>query len=302
MKQAVLKSDEKGKAEALDSPSEHLNGSFVHVDHSGEHATNGSAGYQVALSETTALDNEHYGKDAPSENVESGRPTGLNFFQQSELEADTYHTSSHGYPVQGISFLQESELGTSQPHEDYPKGEGADQLDNQSNSSLPPIQTFTESEGRPQVNLGAAVFAGAEVSETGEAGNAAAEKILHPTATQHSGKVETKTDWAEEASPTTEIAPVLPEKKKEEEEWTTQASKHSRHQSQQRGRGGPRGGRGEGWRGEGRSGPRGGYRARGGGGERGERGAPNGERRGSWRGGERGRGRGGNVSLPPTAV
>ena len=304
VKEAVLKSEEKAKIDTVDSPSEQLNGSFVHVDNGAEHATNGSAGYQVALSETTALDNGQYAKDASSENVDSGHPTGLNFFQQSELETDTYPTSSHGFPVQGISFLQESELGTSQPHEDYTKGERADQVNDLSASSpLPPIQTFTEPGAPPKVNLGASLFAGAEVSETGEAGNAAAEKILHPTTSvsQATGKAESKTDWAEEVSPTTEIAPVLPEKKKEEDEWTTQASKHSRHQSQQRGRGGPRGGRGEGWRGEGRGGSRGGYRGRSGG-ERGERGAPNGERRGSWRGGERGRGRGGNNSLPPTAV
>ena len=303
VKEAVLKSEEKAKVDTVDSPSEQLNGSFVHVDNGAEHAINGSAGYQVALSETTALDNGQYTKDAPSENVDSGHPIGLNFFQQSELEADTYPTSSHRFPVQGISFLQESELGTSQPHEDYTKDEREEQVNDLSASPpLPPIQTFTEPEAPPKVNLGASLFAGAEVSETGEAGNAAAEKILHPT-TQTTGKAESKTDWAEEASPTTEIAPVLPEKKKEEDEWTTQASKHSRHQSQQRGRGGPRAGRGEGWRGEGRGGPRGGYRGRGGG-ERGERerGASNGERRGSWRGGERGRGRGGNNSLPPTAV
>jgi len=256
------------------------------------------------LSDTTALDNGHYAQDSLAANDDSGRPSGLNFFQQSELESDTYPSSSHGFPVQGISFLQESELGTSQPHEEYTEGERADQVDDLSQSpQLPPIQTFTESEAPPQVNLGVGSFAGAEVSETGEAGNAAAEKILHPTPSAvDTGKVEPKTDWAEEASPTTESAPVLPLKKKEEEEWTTQASKHSRHQSQARGRGGPRGGRKEGWRGEGRGEPRGGYRGRGGG-ERGERGgAPNGERRGSWRGGERGRGRGGNNSLPPTAV
>ena len=249
------------------------------------------------------MDNGNYTKDSVSENVGSSHPSGLNFFQQSELEPDSYPTSSHGFPIQGISFLQESELGTSQPHEDYTKGERADQVDDLSGSpQLPPIQTFSESDAPPKVNLGGSLFPGAEVSETGEAGDVAAGDILHPIpSTEDTGKGESKTDWAEEASPTTETAPVLAEKKKEEEEeWTTQASKHSRHQSQQRGRGGPRGGRGEGWRGEGRSGSRGGYRGRGGG-ERGERGAPNGERRGSWRGGERGRGRGVNHP-PPTAV
>ena len=252
------------------------------------------------------MDNGHYAHDSLAANEDSSRPSGLNFFQQSELESDTYPSSSHGFPVQGISFLQESELGTSQPHEEYAQGETADQVDDDLSQSpqLPPIQTFTESEAPPQVNLGVGSFAGAEVSETGEAGNAAAENILHPTPSAvDTGKVEPKTDWAEEASPTTETAPVLPLKKKEEDEWTTQASRHSRHQSQARGRGAPRGGRGEGWRGEGRGGgSRGGYRGRGGG-ERGEMGGgPNGERRGSWRGSERGgRGRG-NKSLPPTAV
>jgi hypothetical protein len=252
------------------------------------------------------LDNGHHAEDATTEDQTPNHATsaaGLNFFQHSELETDGYPSSAHGFPTQGISFLQESELGTSQPHEDYTSADRVSEIEDLSRSpQLPPIQTLTDAEGPPKVNLGIGTFAGAG---TGEAGNAAAEKMLSdPPSSQSWANTESKTDWAEEASPTTETAPILPEKKKEEE-WTTQASRHSRHQSQQqRGRGGASGGqrgRGDNWRGnEGRGGSRGGYRG-GRGGDRGDRGTSNGERRGSWRGGDRGRGRGSN-SLPPTAV
>jgi hypothetical protein len=217
----------------------------------------------------------------------------LNFFQRSELDNDVYPVSPHGFPTQSISFLQESELGTTQSHEDYTQSERVDEVDILAGSpQLHPVQTLTETDGPPKVNLGVAALAGAG---TGEPGNAAAEKMLseQQPASQRIENVPARSDWAEEASPTTETPPDLPEKK-QEEEWTTPASRYSRHQSQQRGRGGgQRGGR-EGWRGGegGRGGgSRGGYR----GGRGGERGTSNGERRGSWRGGERGgRGRGGN--------
>jgi len=261
------------------------------VNHETEH-TNGTAGYQIPLSETSALDSETYiHTHEASHQIPGEHPTELNFFQSSELETE--------HAPQSISFLQESEIGTSQPHEDYTGDEPQESID----VGLPPVQTLTEPEGPPKVNLGITTFAG---TGTSDSGNAAAEQILSKTNTPQ--PVEPKTDWAEEASPTTESAPLFPEKKKEEE-WTTQGSRHSRHQSQQQrgGRGGGRGGRGEGWRGgegrgswrggEGRGGERGGHR----GGRGGERGVFNGEKRGSYRGGERGRGRGGN-SLPPTAV
>jgi hypothetical protein len=288
------------RAEVSESPSEQPNGSFVHVDQEAEHNQNGSAGYQIPLSEIATLDNSSYVKDSVTDDVDPSRhvdTSGLNFFQRSELETDAYPISPHGFPTQGISFLQESELGSHQPHEDYTKGERADQVNDLANSpQLPPIQTLTETEGPPKVNLGVGTYAGAG---TGEAGNAAAEKMLSKTPSSEGEKVQPTSDWAEEASPTTETAPALPEKKVEEE-WTTQASRHSRHQSQQRGGrgGGQRGGR-DGWRGGegGRGGSRGGYR----GGRGGERGASNGERRGSWRGSERGRGRGNN-NAPSTAV
>jgi hypothetical protein len=212
------------------------------------------------------------------------------------LENDIYPTTPHGFPSQGISFLQESELGTSQPHEDYTVGERADVIDDlQASPQLPPQQALTEDDAPPKVNLGGSVF---PTIETGEAGNAAAEAMLSKPTSQALNTTESKTDWAEEASPTTETAPALPEKK-QEDEWTTQASRHSRHQSQQqRGRGtGQRGGRGAFRGGEVRGGPRGSFR----GGRGGDRGAPNGERRGSYRGGERGRGRGPS-NPPPTAV
>jgi hypothetical protein len=252
------------------------------------------------LSEAVTLENGSFPKDTNVEDINPNRtvpPGGLNFFQLSELESNTYPSATHGgFPSQGISFLQESELGAHQPHEAYNQSERADEVDDLEGSpQLPPVQTFTESEALPTVNLGVGSFAEAG---TGEAGNAAAENILSQTQTQSAwDSVKPKTDWAEEASPTTETPPALPEKKKEDE-WTTQGGRHSRHQSQQRGgRGGGQRGRGE-WRGgEGRGGSRGSYR----GGRGGERGASNGERRGSWRGGERGRGRGGN-SLPSTAV
>ena len=242
-----------------------------------------------------------YVKDSVTDDVDPSRhvdTSGLNFFQRSELEPDAYPISPHGFPTQGISFLQESELGSHQPHEDYTKTERADEvIDLADSPQLPPIQTFTETECPPKVNLGVGTYAGAG---TGEAGNAAAEQMLSKTVSSQGEKVQPSSDWAEEASPTTETAPALPEKKKEEE-WTTQGGRHARHQSQQRGgRGsGQRGGR-EGWRGGegGRGGSRGGYR----GGRGGERGSSNGEKRGSWRGGERGRGRGNNNSLPPAAV
>jgi hypothetical protein len=277
------------------------------VQHGVEHGANGtSAGYQIALSEATPLGNGILGEDSNTGDISQSRtvpPGGLNFFQTSELESDSYPASAHGgFPTQGISFLQESELGTSQPHEDYTQGERAEEVnDLQGSPQLPPIQTRLDTDVPPTVNLG--VGSAAATAGTGEAGNAAAESILSKTPSQQAwanteSKQETKTDWAEEASPTTETAPALPEQKKEEE-WTTQSGRHARNQSQQqRGRGGGgRGGR-EGWRGgEGRGGSRGGYR----GGRGGERGASSGERRGSWRGGERGRGRGGG-SLPSTAV
>jgi hypothetical protein len=309
VKEGVLQFENPSVSEAPESP-EHLSGSFVHVQHGAEHGVNGTAGYQLSLSEATPLGNGIHGEDPGANDISQNRtvpPGGLNFFQTSELETDTYPTSAHGgFPTQGISFLQESELGTSQPHEDYTQGERADEVDDlQESPKLPPIQTRTDTDVPPIVNLG--VGSAAATAGIGEAGNAAAEKILSKTPSQQGwgsinteSKAETKTDWAEEASPTTETAPALPEKKKEEE-WTTQASRHARHQSQPRGgRGGGRGGR-EGWRGgegrgEGRGGSRGGYR----GGRGGERGTSNPERRGSWRGGERGRGRGG--SLPSTAV
>ena len=92
------------------------------------------------------------------------------------METDPYPISPHGFPTQGISFLQESELGSHQPHEDYTKGERADEVNDLAGSpQLPPIQTLTETEGPPKVNLGVGTYAGAE---TGEAGNAAAEKML----------------------------------------------------------------------------------------------------------------------------
>jgi hypothetical protein len=299
VKEAVLNLENPPTTETADSPTEQLNGSFVHLNHNGDEHHE-SAGYQIALSEASPLDNGSYANDANAADINPNRtvpPGGLNFFQLSELESEAYPTSTHGgFPSQGISFLQESELGSHQPHEPYNQSERADEAEDLEGSpQLPPVQTFTESEAPPIVNLGVGSFAEAT---TGEAGNAAAEKIVSQS--QRAWEpVESKSDWAEEASPTTEVPPALPEKKKEDE-WTTQGGRHSRHQSQQRGgRGGgsQRGGRGE-WRGgEGRGGSRGGYR----GGRGGERGAPNGERRGSWRGGERGRGRGGN-NLPPTAV
>lgn len=240
------------------------------------------------------MDDSHYPKDSITDN---GNPnhidtTGVNFFQTSELEHDVYPTTPHGFPMQGISFLQESELGANQPHEEYTNDERPEEV--VPSEQLPPTQTLTESEGPPKVNLGVSALPGAE---TGEAGYAtAAEKMSKTPSLQGQRNTESKTDWAEEVSPTNETAPTLPDKKKEEDEWTTQGSRHSRHQPQQRGgRGTQRGG----WRGgEGRGGGRGGHR----GGRGGERGSSNGERRGPWRGGgERGRGRGGN-SLPPTAV
>ena len=247
-----------------------------------------------------SIDKDEYVQYTVTDDKDPSRPSEalaeLNFFQHSELENDTYPVSPHGFPTQGISFLQESELGTyHQPHEDYTKGERAEEVDDLSESPrLLPIETLTEAQGPPKVNLGISTFSGAG---TGGTGNAAAGNML--SSTQGGEKVHPSSDWAEEASPTTETAPAIPEKKKDDE-WTTQGSRHSKYQSQQRGRGGgPRGGReGGGWRGsEGRGGSRGSYRGGRGGGERG---ASNGERRGSWRGGERGR-RGGN-NLPPTAV
>lgn len=305
MKEGVLQFENPSVSQASESP-EQLNGSFVHVQHGAEYGVNGTAGYQLPLSEATPLGNGIHGEDPGASDISQNRtvpPGGLNFFQTSELETDNYPTSAHGgFPTQGISFLQESELGTSQPHEDYTQGERADEVDDlQESPRLPPIQTRTDTDVTPTVNLGGG--SAAATAGTGEAGNAAAETMLSNPPSQKAwgsidteSKIETKTDWAEEASPTTETAPAMPEKKKEDE-WTTQSGRHARHQSQPRGgRGGGRGGR-DGWRGgEGRGGPRGGYR----GGRGGERGASNGERRGTWRGGERGRGRGG--SLPSTAV
>lgn len=230
---------------------------------------------------------------AAAHSLENSTNGGLNFFQTSELESESYPSAAQGgFTSQGISFLQESELGTSQPHE--PNIDQNEQIEDLSGeTTLPPIQTLTENEGPPKVSLGLGTYNGAE----GPAGNAAAEQILSQTESQ----VEKKTDWAEEMSPSMGTVTPVPAKKKEEEEWTTQGGRHGRHQSQQRGRGGGRGG-GGGYRGEGGrgGGGRGGYR----GGKGGERGASNGERRGSWRGGERGRGRGGNysTSVPTTAV
>ena len=236
------------------------------------------------MAEASPLGNGSFAEEARTHSTSLG---GLNFLQTSELESESHPTSSQGgVQTQGISFLQESELGTSQPHES--NAEPNDRVGDVSGSSqLPPVQTLTENEGPPKVNLGISTYNGAT---TGDAGNAAAENILSQT----EGKPEKKTDWAEEMSPTTETAPAIPEKKKEEEEWTTQGGRHGRHQSQHRGGRGQGRGRAEG----GRGGGRGGYR----GGRGGERVASNGEKRGSWRGGERGRGRGGNNSLPSTAA
>jgi hypothetical protein len=279
----------RGEPEEL--PPEQLNGSYVHVGDSTDHSIDRSGGYQVPLSETPASDNGAHAKESDNENITASgavNATGLNFFQRSEQENEIYPTASHGFSAEGISFLQESELSASQPHGDYIKDEGIEKSEDLSGSpQLPPIHTLTEDEGPPKVNLGVSAFVGVS---TGESGNIAAEEVLSMTQpSQQEGKVELKSDWAEEASPTTESTPI-PSEKKKEEEWTTQSSRHSRHQSQQRGRGtSQRGGR-DGWRGgEGRGGSRGGYR----GGRGGERGASNGERKGSWRGGERGRGRGG---------
>lgn len=257
------------------------------MERDAEQGSNGVAGYQIPLSETSPLDNGHYIHDS------SVAPVGVNFFQTSELENETYPTTSQGLPTTGISFLQESELGTSQPHEDYTVDERAEQIDDlQPSPQMPPQQSLTDTPEPPKVNLGASAYL---AIETGDAGNAASEKMLSKPTSQVWSTVETKTDWAEEASPTTETAPVLAEKN-QNEEWTTQASKHSRHQSQQqRGRGTGQRGRGA-YRGEARGGTRGAYRGRGG-----DRGASNGERRGSYRGGERGRGRGAS-NPPPTAV
>jgi hypothetical protein len=268
------------------------------VEHGAGHGTNG-VGYQIPLSETSPLDNGHYVNDSSidMDPNHTNTASGLNFFQNSELENDVYPTSPHGFPTQGISFLQESELGTSQPHEDDYTGERADEVDDlQPSPQLPPQQAFTDDQALPAVNIGGSAF---PTVETGEAGNAAAEKMLSQPTSQAWDTTASKTDWAEEASPTAETAPALPAvpEKKPEDEWTTQGSRHARHQSQQRGRGnGERGGRGGrgGFRGEARGGFRGAYRGRGG-----DRGASNGERRGSYRGGERGRGRG---NPPPTAV
>ena len=247
-------------------------------------------GYQLPLAEASSLQNDAFARDGGSS------LGGLNFLQTSELENELHPSAAQGgFTSHGISFLQESELGTFQPHE--ADTERIDQVQGLAGSpALPPIQTLTENEGPPKVNLGVGSFTSVE---TGHAGNTTAEKILSQT----EGQAEKKMDWAEEMSPTTETAPALPETKKEEEEWTTQGGRHARHQSQQRG--GRGGGRGGGYRGEGgRGGGRGGYRGGKGGerGEKGERGERNGDRRGSWRGGERGRGRGGNTSVPTTAV
>ena len=298
---AVLKFENPIKDEVSESNPEQLNGSFSQADDNTEgQFAEQSAGYQINMTDAGTLDDGTY---TSTNFPEADKNTsGLTFFQTSELETDVYPTSAHGFPSGGISFLQESELDASQPREDY-TAEREDVVDDLAGSpQLPPIETF-ESEAPPKVNLGVGTFAGADI---GEPGNPAAETML---SSQLVDKFEPKTDWAEEvASPTHETAPPL-EKKKEEEEWTTQSSRHSRHQSQQRGRGGGQRGGKEGWRGgEGRGGRGGGYRG-GRGGDRGDRGgdrpgASNGERRerGPWRGGERGgRGRGGSNGIAPSA-
>ena len=278
VKEMVLRFEDPTRGLPAEEPSEqHTNG--LPDAPANDTAT---AGYQAPPSETPngTFPQEMY------ENPVDYTTGGVTFFQTSELEPEFYTTGPAGAytSTQGISFLQESELGTSQPQE--PVVQEPNHVS--SSTQLPPIQTLTETTEAPSSNFTAA----ATGAETGAAGNAAAEQMLSKDPSPQ-GTQQSKTDWAaEEASPTAETAPTLPEKK--DEEWTTQSSKHFRHQSQQRGRGGGRGGpRGEGWRGSGereggRSGGRsGGYR----GGRGGERGAANGERRGSYRG-ERGRGRG----------
>ena len=270
VKEMVLRFEDPTRGQPAEEPSEqNING------HSEELATGSAeAAYQVPLSEIPngTLPQETY------ENPVDYTTGGVTFFQTSELELESYTTGPDGAytTTQGISFMQESELITSQPQEPVLQ----EPNDVSSSTQLPPIQTLTETAAIPSSNFTAA----ATGAETGPKGNPAAEQML-PKDPSLQGTQQSKTDWAaEEASPTMETPPTLPEKKKDEE-WTTQSSKHFRHQSQQRGRGGGRGGpRGEGWRGGGRSG---GYR----GGRGGERGAGNGERRGSYRG-ERGRGRG----------
>ena len=268
------------RGEEAESPEEHLNGSYVHVDTAEEPSANGHGGYQIPLSEETPAVDDFPAEVATADHT--APPGEINFFQTSELDNDGYPASSE---PQGISFVQESELGDETPYQ-------SEQLS--AADKLPPIQDFTEADGPPKVNLGG-VPAPEVVTETIE--DEVATPILETPPKDEAAKF--KTDWADEVSPTTETAPALPEKKKEEE-WTTQSSRHSRYQSQQqRGRVGGQRGKGDSWRGgEGRGIGRGGYR----GGRGGERGASNGERRGSWRGGERGRARGGGNSLPPTAV
>ena len=289
MKEAVLRFENPPKEETAEGPTDQLNGSCDNPD---EHPPDTHAGYQIPLSDVPQLVDDGYAKDTQESNP-SLNTSNLTFFQQSELDGNVYPTTPHGFPTGGISFLQESELAPSQPHEDYTKGERADEIDELAGSpTLPPIQTFSELEGPPKVNLGAGVFT---IAEMGMPGNAAAEKVLAEAPSTTVEEEKPKMDWAEEASP---IEEHPPEKKKAEDEWTTQSGRHSRHQSQQRGRGagGQRGGK-EGWRaGEGRGSSRGGYRGRG------DRGSGNGERRGTWRGGERGRGRGGHNGVSSTTA
>jgi hypothetical protein len=258
----VLRFHDPTRGQPAEEPVEHVNGDS-------EEPANGTedAGYQIPLSETpAALDNGTYTQEALAEPTDD-----VTFFQTSELETESYNPTTT--TSAGVSFLQESELGSSQPHEEEDTSEQPNHVD--SSTHLPPIQTLTETQSSSLFDTTSSITG----AETGQEGNAAAETILN--------NAPPKTDWAmmEETSPTTETAPLLPEKKKDDE-WTTQSSRHARHQSQNRGRGGGggRGGpRGEGWRGGGEGRGRGGYRGRG------ERGAANGERRGSYRGGERGR-------------